>query len=190
MRNRDVVLSLLLILSLVAVSGACKKKAVDLTPTEPVEDATTQPPPPPPPTKEVEDDYPSQQDGFGERDQPPTDIHELNRSGFLQTVYFAFDSFDLTPSTQSTLRDNAERMKAHSSYNVLIQGHCDERGTIEYNLALGERRANAVRDYVVSLGIERSRIRVVTYGEERPAAPGHDEAAWSQNRRAEFLFEN
>jgi peptidoglycan-associated lipoprotein len=190
MRNRDVVLSLLLILSLIAFSGACKKKAVDTTPAEPAEDVATPPPPPPPPTREVEEDYPSQQEGFGERDQQPTDIDALNQAGFLQTVYFAFDSFDLTPSTQATLRDNAERMKAHPSYNVLILGHCDERGTIEYNLALGERRANAVRDYLVSLGIERSRIRVISYGEERPAAPGHDEAAWSQNRRAEFLFED
>jgi len=189
MRNRDVVLSLLLILSLIAVTGACKKKAVDTTRSEPVEDVAITPPPPPP-TKEVEEDYPSQQDGFGEQDQQPTDIHQLNEAGFLQTVYFAFDSFDLTPSTQATLRDNAERMKAHPTYNILILGHCDERGTIEYNLALGERRANSVRDYLVSLGVERSRVRVVTYGEERPAAPGHDEAAWSQNRRAEFLFEN
>jgi peptidoglycan-associated lipoprotein len=78
-------------------------------------------------------------------------------------------------------------MRENGDASVLIQGHCDERGTVEYNLALGEKRAKAARDYLVDLGISADRIRTISYGEERPANPGHDESAWSQNRRAEFV---
>ena len=145
--------------------------------------------PPPPPTQEVDETFASGQEGFGTEDQEPTDIHELNRTGVLQTVYFAFNSFDLTPSTQSVLRQNADWLMDHGDFALVVQGHCDERGTIEYNLALGEKRANSVRDYLENLGVARSRVRIVTYGEERPAEPGKDESAWSQNRRAEFLLE-
>jgi peptidoglycan-associated lipoprotein len=187
MFRRSNVVSLVLILALVAAAGGCKKKAVETAPEPAAEDARPTPAPPPP-QKEVKDDFPSQEP-FGTKDQEPTDIHELNRLGVLRTVYFAFDSSELSPSAQSTLRDNAQWLKAHPNYRFVIQGHCDERGTIEYNLALGDRRGSAARDYLVSLGIERSRARVVTFGEERPAIQGHDESAWSQNRRAEFLLE-
>jgi peptidoglycan-associated lipoprotein len=189
MRERKVLCSLVLILALVVFSGACKKAAPVTTPDEAAEQAET-PPPPDPPTREVDEDFPSDQEGFGTEDQEPTDIHELNRMGVLRTVYFAFDSFDLTPSTQSALRQNADWLMEHRDLAVVVQGHCDERGTIEYNLALGGKRANTVRDYLENLGVDRSRIRVVTYGEERPASTGHGESSWSQNRRAEFLLEN
>jgi peptidoglycan-associated lipoprotein len=126
--------------------------------------------------------------------QPPKEekltAHDINTRGLLKTVYFAFDSSELTPDAQATLRTNAQWLKANPGYKVLIQGHCDERGTIEYNLALGERRGSAVRDYLANLGIARADMRVVSYGEERPATPGHDESAWSRNRRAEILAED
>ncbi|RMG19461.1 MAG: peptidoglycan-associated lipoprotein Pal [Deltaproteobacteria bacterium] len=105
----------------------------------------------------------------------------------VETVYFDFDSSDLTPEARSILQSNAECLNALGQ-NVVLEGHCDERGTEEYNLQLGERRANAVKKYLVSLGVDPSRIKTVSYGEERPADPGHDEAAWARNRRVEFVL--
>ena len=96
------------------------------------------------------------------------------------------NSFDLSPSSQATLRGNVEQMKAHSTYDVVVFGHCDERGTIEYNLSLGEKRANAVMDYLVGQGVATARLSVISFGKERPADAGHTEAAWDKNRRAEF----
>ena len=107
----------------------------------------------------------------------------------LDKVYFDFDKSDLTDETRRVLRQNADWLKANGEYAVVIEGHCDERGTIEYNLALGQRRAQAVQDYLVNLGISAERMRNKSFGEEQPADPGHDEAAWSRNRRAAFVIE-
>jgi peptidoglycan-associated lipoprotein len=116
-------------------------------------------------------------------------IAELNAQGILATVYFDFDKSDLTDETRRVLRENAAWLKANGEYGIVIEGHCDERGTIEYNLALGQRRAMAVQDYLVNLGVGADRMRNKSYGEEQPADPGHDEAAWSRNRRAVFVIE-
>lgn len=105
----------------------------------------------------------------------------------LQTVYFDFDSYRISSSGREAIRANASWLKANPSATVQIEGHCDERGTTEYNLALGDRRANAVRDALVKAGISRNRLSTISYGEERPADPGHDEAAWSKNRRGQFV---
>ncbi len=99
-------------------------------------------------------------------------------------VFFDFDSSVINADGQSTLKTQSEYLKKNSSLNVTIEGHCDERGTREYNLALGERRASAAKKYLVSLGIDASRIQTISYGKERPAVVGSDESAWSQNRRA------
>ncbi|MEJ0010344.1 MAG: peptidoglycan-associated lipoprotein Pal [Alphaproteobacteria bacterium] len=99
-------------------------------------------------------------------------------------VFFATDSSTVSGDGQATLGRQGDWLKQYGNVNVTVEGHCDERGTREYNLALGERRANAAKDYLVSLGIPASRINTVSYGKERPAVPGHDESAWSQNRRA------
>lgn len=104
----------------------------------------------------------------------------------LKAIYFAFDSSDLTASARKILKSNAEFMGQMSGETVVVEGHCDERGTNEYNMALGDRRAKAARDYLVSLGISSARLNTISYGEERPAALGHDEDSWAQNRRAEF----
>ena len=106
----------------------------------------------------------------------------------MQTVYFEFDSYRVTGSGRDAANQNAQWLKDNPSVSVQIEGHCDERGTTEYNLALGERRANAVRDYMVKQGISRSRISVISYGEERALESGHDEAAWAKNRRAQFVI--
>ncbi len=98
-------------------------------------------------------------------------------------VFFAFDRFDVEPDQKKTLDRQAAWLKKFSSVTVTIEGHADERGTREYNLALGERRANAVKEYLIYLGIDAKRIKTVSYGEERPVALGSDEAAWAQNRR-------
>jgi peptidoglycan-associated lipoprotein len=99
-------------------------------------------------------------------------------------VFFAYDSSVLTGEAQSTLDRQAAWLKQNGNTNVTLEGHCDERGTREYNIALGERRANAAKDYLVSAGVPESRISTISYGKERPAVTGHDESAWSQNRRA------
>lgn len=98
-------------------------------------------------------------------------------------IFYGFDRYDLTPEAQNTLRLQAEWLKRHPNVTVTIAGHCDERGTREYNLALGERRANSAKDYLVALGIEPRRVNTISYGKERPAVLGSNPAAWAQNRR-------
>jgi peptidoglycan-associated lipoprotein len=105
----------------------------------------------------------------------------------LSPVYFEFDRYDLRDDARATLGANGKGLQDNASVNITIEGHCDERGTTEYNLALGEKRAKAAYDYLVSYGIPASRMSTVSYGEERPADPGHDEMAWAKNRRAEFV---
>lgn len=105
-------------------------------------------------------------------------------------VFFETDSSVVTGEGQATLSNQAEWLKANGSVNVLIEGHADERGTREYNLALGERRATAAKNYLVSIGIPSSRISTTSFGKERPAVTGNDESAWSQNRRAVTVIAN
>jgi len=104
----------------------------------------------------------------------------------LQTIYFDYDSSALKPAAKAKLEKGADWLKRNPKVNAQIEGHCDERGTNEYNLALGERRALAARRYLISLGISTDRIFTISYGEERPAVEGHDESAWKFNRRGEF----
>jgi peptidoglycan-associated lipoprotein len=104
----------------------------------------------------------------------------------LKTVYFDYDKSNIRPEFQPVLEGVARWMTKMPERQLLIEGHCDERGTDEYNLALGERRALAVRRYLVALGVAAERLHTISYGEEKPADPGHDEAAWAKNRRAEF----
>lgn len=107
-------------------------------------------------------------------------------SSVMDPVYFAFDQATLTQSAKDTLVRNAEWLRANPQARVQVEGHCDERGTAEYNLALGERRAEAVKSYLTSLGIDSTRLVTISYGKERPADPGHTEEAWARNRRVEF----
>lgn len=105
----------------------------------------------------------------------------------LRDIHFDFDKSDITSEARSILQDSADWIRSNSDVKVQVEGHCDERGTEEYNLALGERRANAVKNYLVSLGVEGERLYTISYGEELPLDPGHDEMAWTKNRRAHFL---
>jgi peptidoglycan-associated lipoprotein len=106
----------------------------------------------------------------------------------FKRVFFELDQVGLDPSSKSALDENVRIMTEHPDIKVELQGHADERGTTDYNLALGQRRANAVRKYMVSTGVGSSRLKVVSYGEERPLSSGSNENAWSKNRRAEFVI--
>ncbi len=122
----------------------------------------------------------------------PADIEELNRvaqqRGLLQDAFFAFDESTLTSDAQAALTATSNWLKKNPQYNLLIEGHCDERGTEQYNLALGDRRANAAKEYLVALAVDAGRLRTVSYGEERPFDAGHDEAGWAKNRRAHLVI--
>jgi peptidoglycan-associated lipoprotein len=104
----------------------------------------------------------------------------------LETVYFAHNKYDIAERARRTLLENADFLKRNPGLSVLVEGHCDERGTEQFNQALGENRSLAIREYMIQLGIRSSRVKVVTYGELVPAVEGHNEAAWRYNRRAEF----
>jgi peptidoglycan-associated lipoprotein len=115
-------------------------------------------------------------------------LDELNRDSPLKPVFFGYDSAEIGGEGQATLDADAALLKKYPRWVVTIEGHCDERGTAEYNLALAERRAVAARTYLASLGIAADRLRTVTYGKEFPFDPGHDEQAWARNRRAHFVI--
>jgi len=108
----------------------------------------------------------------------------------LETIYFDFDKSALTESAKTILANNARLLQEYPFVNIRIAGHCDERGTVEYNLALGERRAMAVRNYLTTFGMRPDRITVISYGKERPADPRHTPDAWQKNRRAQFVILN
>lgn len=167
----DIRLLLIAALATFAMAAAgCAKKAVQTPPPPPV----TTPAPTPTPTPTPPATPPA----------PAADAAELVRS--MQTVYFALDSWALDDGARSALDANARVLRDNPSLNIRIEGHCDERGTVEYNQALGERRAEAVKQYFADAGIGMSRMSTVSFGKERPAVEGHDESAWSRNRRAEF----
>ena len=113
---------------------------------------------------------------------------EVLESKLLKDIYFDFDKYDIRPQDASVLKENAALLMTYPNVKIQIEGHCDERGTIEYNLALGERRANNCKNYLISLGIPGNRISAISYGKERPVDPGHNEEAWAKNRRAHTVI--
>jgi peptidoglycan-associated lipoprotein len=115
-------------------------------------------------------------------------LDDLNKNSPLKAVFFELDSSDLNAPAQRALDEDAALLKRYTGWAVTVEGHCDERGTAEYNLALGERRAVAARAYLVSIGISADRLRIVSYGKEFPFDAGHDEGAWAKNRRAHFVI--
>ncbi|TDJ04397.1 MAG: peptidoglycan-associated lipoprotein Pal [Deltaproteobacteria bacterium] len=112
---------------------------------------------------------------------------DSNTAGGLRTIYFDFDSAALRDDTRASLDENVSYLTENEDVEVQVEGHCDERGGVEYNLALGERRGKAVYDYLVAMGVDASRISTISYGKEKPVAFGHGEDAWSQNRRGNFV---
>jgi peptidoglycan-associated lipoprotein len=124
----------------------------------------------------------------------PADIESLNRwvrdKGYVRDAFYNYDESTLDADAQAALTASANWLKGKdgAGYSLLIEGHCDERGTEQYNLALGDKRANSAKDYLVTLGVDAGRIRTVSYGEERPFEEGHEESSWSQNRRAHLVL--
>jgi peptidoglycan-associated lipoprotein len=117
----------------------------------------------------------------------PAPPKEYQASDALKPVYFAFDNAVLRPADTKILDDSAKWLSSNPNYLLLIEGHCDERGTNDYNLALGDKRAKAAMNHLVAQGVKSDRIAIVSYGEERPACNEHNESCWSKNRRAQFL---
>ena len=133
-------------------------------------------------------------EGFNETPETPSSLDEqdkdlarLNAQKVLGTVYFEFNKSDLSSEALEQLRKNAQWLKTNTKYRVRIEGNCDDRGTVEYNLALGDRRASAAKSYLVKAGIDASRVETISYGEEHPVDPGHNEEGWQKNRRDDFV---
>ncbi|MEK6777417.1 MAG: peptidoglycan-associated lipoprotein Pal [bacterium] len=105
----------------------------------------------------------------------------------LKNIFFDYDRFDLSPEARATLADNAAWLESNTSVKVVVEGHCDDRGTNEYNIALGDRRAKSAYNYLINLGIDASRLSTISYGEEKPECTEQTDACWSKNRRAQFV---
>jgi peptidoglycan-associated lipoprotein len=163
-------LALLTGASLMALGCASNKKVSTTVPPPPSEPETKAPPPPeetPPP--------------------PPKEEASTETMSSLADAFFDYDDASLRADAKTALEGDAKYLESHSGSKAVIEGHCDERGSVEYNLALGERRAKAAKDFLVSYGIPDSRLTTISYGKERPFDPGHDESAWAKNRRAHVV---
>jgi peptidoglycan-associated lipoprotein len=171
--------AIILVLAASVAFMACGKKTPPPAPPPPPV-APEAPPPAPPPEPEVK----PQIDEYARLKAMASD--EIDRMGLLGDVYFEFDKSDIRETEQATLAKNAETLKKFDFLKVTVEGHCDERGTVEYNLALGERRARAAYDYLVSLGVPAERLRTVSYGKEVPVCMDSNEECWQKNRRAKF----
>jgi peptidoglycan-associated lipoprotein len=182
-------LSTAVLLAVTLMVSACGKK------TQPV--PATLPAPPPaagpstadtrPPTR-ITDDLPVPAQPIAEDSISNRSLDDLNRDSPLKPAFFVLDSAELDDAARAAVTANAEVLRKYPTWVVTIEGHCDERGTAEYNLALGERRAVSVKTYLVSLGVSPDRLRTVSYGKEFPFDPGHNEDSWSKNRRAQFVI--
>lgn len=115
-------------------------------------------------------------------------LEDINAQSPLDDIRFAYDSAELSSQARTSLENNVQWLRRNPTVTILVEGHCDERGTVEYNLALGERRAMAAYNFMVSSGIPAERIKTISYGKEFPVNPGHNEAAWAENRRAHFVI--
>lgn len=157
----------------VALITGCAKKPVATPEPAPTPPQAETPVPPPAPTS-----------------TPPSEsitVPSGVRSEDFSPVFFDYDAYNLRTDAKAALDKNAKLLRDNASAAITIEGHCDDRGTVEYNQALGERRAQAARDYLAAAGIASSRMNVISYGKERPFATGQDEASWQQNRRAHFV---
>ncbi|MBW2442021.1 MAG: peptidoglycan-associated lipoprotein Pal [Deltaproteobacteria bacterium] len=166
-KKKWIFLALLLVIPGLMFSVSCQKKLVDASP-KPV----TEPEPQPEPEKE---------------EPPPPVVSKTPDVIMQEDIYFDFDKATLTPAAQDNLLRKAEWLRENSDVTVTIEGHCDARGTNEYNLALGDRRAESAKAFLVDLGIAASRITTISYGEERPVCTQQDEECWAKNRRDNFV---
>jgi peptidoglycan-associated lipoprotein len=189
-RNSQALIVLVLLLTVVVAACGKKAKPPVARPMPPPADTTAsggdtgRPPAPPVPVNEPIPVPPMpSEDSINSKS-----LDDLNRDSPLQPLFFELDSSDVSQEGMKTMQDNAAVLKKYPGMQITIEGHCDERGTAEYNLALGERRALAAKNYLVSLGIPADKVKTVSYGKEFPFDPGHDDAAWRKNRRAHFVI--
>src|SRR5436190_22404239 len=183
------VTAIVLMASLAMVSACGKKKPPVAKPLPPPTTTTAPPAPnrPPAPPDPVPENTRIPPEPTITNDPLGGDLDTINKNSPLQAVLFPLDSFEVDATGQATLNTNAGILKKYPTWVITIEGHCDERGSAEYNLALGEKRALAAKTYLVSLGVPADRLRTVSYGKEFPFDPGHDEGAWHNNRRAHFV---
>jgi peptidoglycan-associated lipoprotein len=178
---KKLIIYALAIILVFSFAVACKKKPKEV-------------PPPPPQTQEqpkvekveapvVQEPQLTEEEMFLQKS-----LDQINREKPLGTIYFDYDRAAIRDDARATLDGNAAWLKKFRTAKALVEGHCDERGTEEYNLALGEKRAKAAQDYLLSMGIASDRIKIISYGKSQPVNPGHDESAWQMNRRAQFLI--
>jgi peptidoglycan-associated lipoprotein len=200
LRRRGVVLLLVLlpVLALIALEGCAKQPATTqaaapAAPAPPVAPPTPPPAPSPPPAAAppapapAPAPPPAATPTPAPAPAPPPKPAEFAATENLRDIYFDFDKYNIRPGDARTLDSNAAWLKSNTNQLVLIEGHCDERGTSEYNLALGERRAKSTMNYLVSQGVEAGRITIISYGKERPTCTESNEGCWQRNRRAHFL---
>jgi peptidoglycan-associated lipoprotein len=166
-------------LSLILLFTACGKKAAKVEPVKkaPVVEKVEEP------TTQVEKPVLDEEEIFQQKT-----IEDLNKDQILKRIQFDFDKYQVREDMKSILQANADWMLKFPTVQTLIEGHCDERGTIEYNIALGEKRAEAAKNYLASLGVNAAKIKIVSYGKSKPLVQGVDEASYFQNRRAEFVI--
>jgi peptidoglycan-associated lipoprotein len=176
----------------IVLGGACGAKqppvAVPIQPvaTTPAPDVV--PPTPPAPAAVPVIESPVLTPKIPDDPTASRSIDDLNRESPLQPAFFDYDSAEVSAAARAALDANAAMLRKYPAWAITVEGHCDERGTAEYNSALAERRAAAARTYLVSLGIPAERLHIVSYGKEFPFDPGHAEAAWARNRRAHFVI--
>ena len=172
------------------LTAGCAKEEMVKKETPPPDAAVVTPPPtptPPPVTQEPVKKTPITTETITVTEEIATLNEDAAASKMFQTIYFDFDAFTLSEAARDALAKNAVAIKKNKGMKVQIQGNCDERGSDAYNLALGEKRAKAAYDYLITLGVPANQIYVISYGKERPADPGHDDAAWAKNRRDDFV---
>jgi len=188
MRNAKSTVLVVMLMAAVVVAACAKKPVATPQPAPTI----AGPPPvttaPPPPVQRVEDTAPVPQPRLADDAIVNRSLDDLNRDSPLKPVFFLLDSAELDDAGRAVATANANVLKNYATWAVTIEGHCAERGTAEYNLALGERRAVAVKTYLSSLGVSPDRIRTVSYGKEFPFDMGHTEDAWGRNRRGHFVI--
>jgi peptidoglycan-associated lipoprotein len=190
MRNMRQSTFVVAVILAVATTAACGKKKVATgpLPPPPIEQPPPAVTPAPPAPQRVEDTAPLAQPRLADDSILNKSLDDLNRDSPLKPVFFTLDSAELDDAGRAIATENAAVLKKYTTWGITVEGHCDERGTAEYNLALGERRAVAVKTYLSSLGISPDRIRTVSYGKEFPFDMGHTEEAWAKNRRGHFVI--
>jgi peptidoglycan-associated lipoprotein len=184
-KNVWLVMLLVMIVPVMFFTVSCAKKAVETAPA-PMPAPTT----PPPSAEKNQQEAAAQEARMKEEQLKAQQAAQQAREKFVnEDIHFEFDSAALLPEAQQILKEKADYMQANQDIKVRVEGNCDERGTDAYNLALGERRADAAKTFLVNLGIDAGRLSTISYGEERPIDPAHNEAAWAKNRRDHFAIQ-